>query len=68
MTDEAMTADKPKKVQRRLYKNVYLIVKRDDLTKQEFCFDQGELLQKMMNPDFVKEYYPIVIDTDKLYH
>lgn len=65
---EEVTSEKPKKVQRRLYKNVFVIVNRTDPTDNSLCFDQDELVKSLLNPEWSQKYYPIVIDTDKLYH
>ena len=68
MADEIVATESKKKVQRRLYKNVYLIVNRQDPKDNELCFDQNELMTKLMDPEWTSKYFPIVIDTDKLYH
>lgn len=74
MSDKIKTAveetdsDKPKKVQRRLYKNVYVIVNRNDPTDNSLCFSQDELMKNLLNPEWAQKYFPIIIDTDKLYH
>ena len=68
MADEIVAAESKKKVQRRLYKNVYVIVNRQDPKDNELCFDQNELMSKLMDPEWTSKYFPIVIDTDKLYH
>lgn len=69
MADEIESVEtKAKKVQRRLYKNVYVIVNRTDLTDNHLCFDQDELMKNLLNPEWAQKYFPIVIDTDKLYH
>lgn len=68
MADEIVTTESKKKVQRRLYKNVYVIVNRQDPKDNELCFDQNELMTKLMDPEWTSKYFPIVIDTDKLYH
>jgi hypothetical protein len=68
MADEIVAAESKKKVQRRLYKNVYVIVNRQDPKDNELCFDQNELMTKLMDPEWTSKYFPIVIDTDKLYH
>ena len=68
MADEIVTNESKKKVQRRLYKNVYVIVNRQDPKDNELCFDQNELMTKLMDPEWTSKYFPIVIDTDKLYH
>ena len=68
MADEVVAAESKKKVQRRLYKNVYVIVNRQDPKDNELCFDQNELMTKLMDPEWTSKYFPIVIDTDKLYH
>ena len=68
MADEIIAAESKKKVQRRLYKNVYVIVNRQDPKDNELCFDQNELMSKLMDPEWTSKYFPIVIDTDKLYH
>ena len=68
MADEIVAAESKKKVQRRLHKNVYVIVNRQDPKDNELCFDQNELMTKLMDPEWTSKYFPIVIDTDKLYH
>lgn len=68
MSDEIIATESKKKVQRRLYKNVYVIVNRQDPKDNELCFDQNELMTKLMDPEWTSKYFPIVIDTDKLYH
>lgn len=68
MADEIIATESKKKVQRRLYKNVYVIVNRQDPKDNELCFDQNELMTKLMDPEWTSKYFPIVIDTDKLYH
>ena len=68
MADEIVDTEPKKKVQRRLYKNVYVIVNRQDAKDNELCFDQNELMTKLMDPEWTSKYFPIVIDTDKLYH
>lgn len=68
MADEIVATEAKKKVQRRLYKNVYVIVNRQDPKDNELCFDQNELMTKLMDPEWTSKYFPIVIDTDKLYH
>lgn len=68
MADEIVASESKKKVQRRLYKNVYVIVNRQDPKDNELCFDQNELMSKLMDPEWTSKYFPIVIDTDKLYH
>lgn len=68
MADEIVATEAKKKVQRRLYKNVYVIVNRQDPKDNELCFDQNELMSKLMDPEWTSKYFPIVIDTDKLYH
>ena len=68
MADEIVATESKKKVQRRLYKNVYVIVNRQDPKDNELCFDQNELVTKLMDPEWTSKYFPIVIDTDKLYH
>ena len=68
MADEIVATESKKKVQRRLYKNVYVIVNRQDPKDNELCFDQNELRTKLMDPEWTSKYFPIVIDTDKLYH
>ena len=68
MADEIVAAESKKKVQCRLYKNVYVIVNRQDPKDNELCFDQNELMSKLMDPEWTSKYFPIVIDTDKLYH
>ena len=68
MADEIVATESKKKVQRRLYKNVYVIVNRQDPKDNERCFDQNELMTKLMDPEWTSKYFPIVIDTDKLYH
>ena len=68
MADEIVATESKKKVQRRLYKNVYVIVNRRDPKDNELCFDQNELMTKLMDPEWTSKYFPIVIDTDKLYH
>ena len=68
MADEIVATESKKKVQRRLYKNVYVIVNRHDPKDNELCFDQNELMTKLMDPEWTSKYFPIVIDTDKLYH
>lgn len=68
MADEIIATESKKKVQRRLYKNVYVIVNRQDPKDNELCFDQNELMSKLMDPEWTSKYFPIVIDTDKLYH
>ena len=68
MADEIVATKSKKKVQRRLYKNVYVIVNRQDPKDNELCFDQNELMTKLMDPEWTSKYFPIVIDTDKLYH
>ena len=68
MADEIVATESKKKVQRRLYKNVYVIVNRQDPKNNELCFDQNELMTKLMDPEWTSKYFPIVIDTDKLYH
>ena len=68
MVDEIVATESKKKVQRRLYKNVYVIVNRQDPKDNELCFDQNELMTKLMDPEWTSKYFPIVIDTDKLYH
>ena len=68
MADEVVATESKKKVQRRLYKNVYVIVNRQDPKDNELCFDQNELMSKLMDPEWTSKYFPIVIDTDKLYH
>lgn len=65
---EEATANKPKKVQRRLYKNVYVIVNKNDPTDNSLCFSQDELMKNLLNPEWAQKYFPIIIDTDKLYH
>ena len=66
MADEIVATESKKKVQRRLYKNVYVIVNRQDPKDNELCFDQNELMTKLMDPEWTSKYFPIVIDTDKL--
>ena len=68
MDNEIVATESKKKVQRRLYKNVYVIVNRQDPKDNELCFDQNELMTKLMDPEWTSKYFPIVIDTDKLYH
>ena len=68
MADEIVATESKKKVQRRLYRNVYVIVNRQDPKDNELCFDQNELMTKLMDPEWTSKYFPIVIDTDKLYH
>ena len=68
MADEIVVVKSKKKAQRRLYKNVYVIVNRQDPKDNELCFDQNELMTKLMDPEWTSKYFPIVIDTDKLYH
>ena len=68
MADEIVATESKKKVQRRLYKNGYVIVNRQDPKDNELCFDQNELMTKLMDPEWTSKYFPIVIDTDKLYH
>lgn len=68
MADEIVATESKKKVQRRLYKNVYVIVNRQDPKDNELCFDQNELVTKLIDPEWTSKYFPIVIDTDKLYH
>lgn len=68
MADEIVVIKSKKKAQRRLYKNVYVIVNRQDPKDNELCFDQNELMTKLMDPEWTSKYFPIVIDTDKLYH
>lgn len=68
MADEIVATESKKKTQRRLYKNVYVIVNRQDPKDNELCFDQNELMTKLMDPEWTSKYFPIVIDTDKLYH
>lgn len=68
MADEIVATESKKKVQRRLYKNVYVIVNRQDPKENELCFDQDELMTKLLDPEWTSKYFPIVIDTDKLYH
>ena len=68
MADEIVATESKKKVQRRLYKNVYVIVNRQDPKDNELCFDQNVLMTKLMDPEWTSKYFPIVIDTDKLYH
>ena len=68
MADEIVATESKKKVQRRLYKNVYVIVNRQDPKDNELCFYQNELMTKLMDPEWTSKYFPIVIDTDKLYH
>ena len=68
MAHEIVATESKKKVQRRLYKNVYVIVNRQDPKDNELCFDQNELMTKLMDPEWTSKYFPIVIDTDKLYH
>ena len=68
MADEIVATESKKKVQRRLYKNVYVIVNRQDPKDNELCFDQNELMTKLMDPEWTSKYFPIVIDTEKLYH
>ena len=68
MAEEIVATESKKKVQRRLYKNVYVIVNRQDPKDNELCFDQNELMTKLMDPEWTSKYFPIVIDTDKLYH
>lgn len=68
MADEIVATESKKKIQRRLYKNVYVIVNRQDPKDNELCFDQNELMTKLMDPEWTSKYFPIVIDTDKLYH
>ena len=68
MADEIVATESKKKVQRRLYRNVYVIVNRQDPKDNELCFDQNELMSKLMDPEWTSKYFPIVIDTDKLYH
>ena len=68
MADEIVATESKKKVQRRLYKNVYVIVNRQDPKDNELCFDQNQLMTKLMDPEWTSKYFPIVIDTDKLYH
>ena len=68
MADEIVATESKKKAQRRLYKNVYVIVNRQDPKDNELCFDQNELMTKLMDPEWTSKYFPIVIDTDKLYH
>ena len=65
MADEIVATESKKKVQRRLYKNVYVIVNRQDPKDNELCFDQNELMTKLMDPEWTSKYFPIVIDTDK---
>lgn len=50
MADEIVATESKKKVQRRLYKNVYVIVNRQDPKDNELCFDQNELMTKLMDP------------------
>lgn len=59
---------KAKKVQRRLHKNVYVIINRSDLADNHLCFDQDELMKNLLDPEWAQKYFPIVIDTNKLYH
>ena len=68
MADEIVATEAKKKTQRRLYTNVYVIVNRQDPKDNELCFDQNELMTKLMDPEWTSKYFPIVIDTDKLYH
>lgn len=70
MAEEAIQVEETKKkVQRRIHKMVYVVVDREDPSKYELCFDQEELMKKMLSdPEFLKNNYPISIDTDKLYH
>ncbi len=68
MADEIIATEAKKKTQRRLYKNVYVIVNRQDPKDNELCFDQNKLMTKLMDPEWTSKYFPIVIDTDKLYH
>ena len=68
MADEIVATESKKKVQRRLSTNVYVIVNRQDPKDNELCFDQNELMTKLMDPEWTSKYFPIVIDTDKLYH
>ena len=68
MAAEIVATGPKKKVQRRLYKNVYVIVNRQNPKDNELCFDQDELVTKLMDPEWTSKYFPIVIDTDKLYH
>ena len=68
MADEIVATESKKKVQRRLYKNVYVIVNRQDPKDNELCFDQNELMTKLMDPEWTSKYFHIVIDTAKLYH
>ena len=65
---EEAASGKAKKVQRRLYKNVYVIVNRTDPTDNSLCFSQDELMKNLLNPEWAQKYFPIIIDTDKLYH
>lgn len=66
MADEEVVTKK--KTQRRLYKSVYIIVDRADPSRNELCFDQDELMKKLMDPQFMQDKYPIMIDTNRLYH
>lgn len=65
---EEAVSGKAKKVQRRLHKNVYVIVNRTDPTDNSLCFSQDELMKNLLNPEWAQKYFPIIIDTDKLYH
>lgn len=66
MADEEVVTKK--KTQRRLHKSVYIIVNRKDPSQNELCFDQDELMKKLMDPQFMQDNYPIMIDTNRLYH
>lgn len=70
MSDEMNVVETPKKKvnQRRLHKDVFLIVNREDLSDNSLCFDQKELMNHLLDPQWTAKYFPIVIDTDKLYY
>lgn len=71
MTDEiesTVAEPKAKKTQRRLYKNVYVIVNRTNPADNSLCFDQDELMKNLLDPEWATKYFPIIVDTDKLYH
>lgn len=57
-----------KKTKRVLHKNIYVIVNREDPKDHSLCFDQNELMNNLMNPEWSQKYYPIIIDSEKLYH
>jgi hypothetical protein len=45
-----------------------VIVNRNDPTDNSLCFSQDELMKNLLNPEWAQKYFPIIIDTDKLYH